>query len=61
VAGERLLAGKISNTMFLGPDELYDVDGVRVQPNVMMWTFLRVVGTRYILPFNPVPKLYLLG
>jgi len=36
----RLLAGKISNTMFSGSDELYDVDGAKVQPKVMMCTRL---------------------
>jgi len=38
-ARERLLAGKISNTMFSGSDELYDVDGAKVHPKVIMWIF----------------------
>ena len=39
VAGERLLAGKISHTMFLGTYRGYDESVSTGQPNVMMWTF----------------------
>ena len=38
MAGERLLADKIINTMFSGSDELYDVTEAKVQPNVITWT-----------------------